>query len=74
MSTYLVNGMTCEHCVGAVRSEISAIGGVTGVDIELVAGGTSTVTVIGDATAEQIAAAVDEAGYALARSGDLPLA
>lgn len=72
MNTYLVNGMTCEHCVGAVRSEISAIDGVTGVDIDLVAGGTSKVTVTGEATDEQIAAAVDEAGYALARPGDLP--
>ncbi len=73
MSTYLVNGMTCEHCVGAVRSEISEIDGVTDVRIDLVAGGTSTVTVTGDATEEQVAAAIDEAGYAFARPGDLPL-
>lgn len=74
MSTYRVTGMTCEHCVGAVRSEITAIDGVTGVEIDLVAGGSSIVTVEGDATDEQIAAAIDEAGYALARPGDLPLA
>lgn len=74
MSTYLVNGMTCEHCVGAVRSEISAIEGVTDVDITLVAGGTSTVVVAGQVTEEQVAEAIDEAGYAIARPGDLPLA
>lgn len=74
MSTYQVTGMTCEHCVGAVRSEITAIEGVTGVEIDLVAGGTSTVTVAGVATDQQIAAAVDEAGYALAGPRDLPLA
>ncbi|MDQ3156882.1 MAG: heavy-metal-associated domain-containing protein [Actinomycetota bacterium] len=74
MTTYQVTGMTCEHCVAAVRSEITGIAGVTGVEIDLVAGGTSTVTVDGQATDEQIAQAVDEAGYALARPGDLPLA
>ncbi|MBC7595009.1 MAG: heavy-metal-associated domain-containing protein [Kineosporiaceae bacterium] len=74
MNTYKVTGMTCEHCVGAVRSEITAIEGVTGVEIDLVAGGTSTVTVEGVATDEQIAEAVDEAGYALAGPKDLPLA
>lgn len=72
--TYNVTGMTCEHCVAAVRSEISEIAGVTGVEIDLVAGGTSIVTIDGQATDEQIAQAVDEAGYALARPGDLPLA
>lgn len=74
MNVYKVTGMTCEHCVGAVRSEIAAIAGVTGVEIDLVAGGTSTVTVEGDATGQQVAEAVDEAGYALAGPGDLPLA
>ena len=73
MTTYQVTGMTCAHCVAAVRSEISEIAGVTGVEIDLVAGGTSTVTVDGQTTDEQIAQAVDEAGYALARPGDLPL-
>lgn len=64
--TYAVTGMTCEHCVGAVRSEITAIAGVTGVEIDLVPGGLSLVTVKGGASAAQIAEAVDEAGYALA--------
>lgn len=73
MNTYHVTGMTCGHCVDAVRSEISAIEGTTVVGIELVPGGTSTVTVEGNATDQQIAEAVDEAGYALARPGDLPL-
>ena len=73
MNTYLVNGMTCQHCVGAVRSELLDLDGVTAVDIELVAGGTSSVTVSGDVTADQVTAAIDEAGYALARPGDLPL-
>jgi copper chaperone CopZ len=71
MSTqsFSVTGMTCGHCAHAVTQEISEIPGVTGVDVDLVVGGTSTVEV----TAEQplddaaVAAALDEAGdYRLA--------
>ena len=73
---YAVTGMTCGHCVGAVTAELSALDGVTDVTVDLVAGGTSTVHVTGDGdvTREQVAAAVDEAGYALAGPRDLPLA
>jgi copper chaperone CopZ len=64
---YLVEGMTCEHCVHAVTEEVSALPGVTDVSIELVPEGTSTVTV--DSTeplsADQVREAIDEAGYTL---------
>jgi copper chaperone CopZ len=62
--TYSVTGMTCGHCARAVSSEIKEIAGVTGVDVDLVAGGTSTVTVTSDAPLDRdaVAAAVDEAG------------
>ena len=65
---FRVEGMTCAHCVAAVTQEVSALPGVTGVDVALVAGGTSTVTVTADAPLERaaLAAAVDEAGYELA--------
>lgn len=65
---YAVSGMTCEHCVNAVRTEIGAVSGVREVEVELVPGGTSNVTVSSDQplTHEQIAAALDEAGYDLA--------
>lgn len=66
-ATYSVEGMTCGHCVGAVTQELSAVAGVTDVDVELVVGGLSTVTVrsaepldVGD-----VRAAIDEAGYTL---------
>lgn len=64
-----VNGMTCGHCVHAVTEELSGLTGVRSVDVALVAGGTSTVSV--DASTEiadaDIAAALDEAGaYTLA--------
>ncbi|MEO6470893.1 MAG: heavy-metal-associated domain-containing protein [Aeromicrobium sp.] len=73
MNTYKVTGMTCQHCVSAVSTEVSKINGVTDVSIDLVPGGASTVTVTGNASDEQVAEAIDEAGYALARPTDLPL-
>ena len=69
--TFPVTGLTCGHCVGSVTAELNQIPGVTDVQIDLVAGGTSTVTISSDATvAEQdVAAALDEAGdYQLAVS------
>jgi copper chaperone len=70
-STYQVTGMTCEHCVRAVSSELKTVAGVTGVTVELVPGGLSAVTVIsdGELPAGVVAAALDEAGdYRLAGS------
>ena len=67
--TFPVTGMTCGHCVRAVTSEVKEIPGVTAVSVELVAGGSSAVTVASDTpvTDEQMAAALDEAGaYQLA--------
>jgi len=62
--TYTVTGMTCGHCVSAVTEEVGRIDGVTDVDVDL---DTGVVTVGGAGfTDEQVAAAVDEAGYALA--------
>lgn len=63
-TTYQVTGMTCGHCVQAVTSEVSAIDGVTDVQVDLESG---RVDVTGEGvTDEAVRAAVDEAGYALA--------
>lgn len=64
-STYTVSGMTCGHCVQAVKTEIGKINGVTSVDVDLATG---RVVVEGTAPIADadIAAAVDEAGYELA--------
>ena len=63
-ATYQVTGMTCEHCVRAVSSELTGLDGVTGVTVELVPGGRSAVTVTSETplSAETVAAALDEAG------------
>ena len=67
-TTYPVTGMTCGHCVTSVTEEVSALPGVPGVDIDLVPGGTSQVTVTSQEPLDRtaVAAAVDEAGYQLA--------
>ena len=64
IDTYHVEGMTCGHCVGAVTQEISALRGVSEVDVDL-ATGRVTVTSDRELTSEEVAAAVDEAGYRL---------
>ena len=69
--TFSVTGMTCGHCVHAVTSELKELDGVQDVSVDLVAGGTSTVTVQADepVTDAQVAEALDEAGaYELASS------
>jgi len=63
-TTYAVTGMTCEHCVHAVTEELTRLTGVTGVNVDLVPGRTSLVTVSSDAPLadEAVGAALDEAG------------
>ena len=65
---YAVAGMTCDHCVTAVTSELLAVPCIEAVAIDLVPGGVSSVVVTATAPldASAIGAAVDEAGYALA--------
>jgi copper chaperone len=64
--TYTVTGMTCSHCVDSVGSEIRQIPGVTDVQVDL-ASGAVTVTSEQPVDDAAVAAAVDEAGYELAR-------
>ena len=63
-TSYPVTGMTCAHCVGAVTEELTALPGVTAVNVDLVAGGTSTVTITSDTPldTDQVHTALDEAG------------
>ena len=64
-ATYSVTGMTCEHCVASVTEELTAIGAVTGVAVDL-ATGAVTVTSERDLTADEVVGAIEEAGYQLA--------
>jgi copper ion binding protein len=62
LTTYSVDGMTCQHCVRAVSTEVGAIPGVSDVRVDLAAG---TVNVASDEPLETatVRAAVEEAGY-----------
>ena len=63
-TTYAVTGMSCEHCVNAVTSELSGLGGVSAVTVDLVPGGRSSVTIASAAplSPATVSAALDEAG------------
>lgn len=63
-ATYSVTGMTCGHCASAVTTELTALDGVTDVQIGLVAGGSSTVTVTSEQPLQtaRVSAALEEAG------------
>ncbi|RBY91128.1 heavy-metal-associated domain-containing protein [Blastococcus sp. TF02A-30] len=64
-ASYTVVGMTCGHCVSSVTEEVSAVPGVSAVDVDLASGG---LTVTSDAPVDEAAvrAAVEEAGYSVA--------
>jgi copper ion binding protein len=64
-TTYTVTGMTCNHCVQAVTSELSELPGVDAVQVDLSTGAV-TVTSAEPLAEDAVRAAVDEAGYELA--------
>lgn len=66
-TAYAVTGMTCGHCEGSVRSEVSKLDGVTGVEVSAASGSLVIIsdTVLDDAA---VLAAVDEAGYSAVRA------
>lgn len=58
---YLVPGISCSHCVLAIREELERVPGVTHVDVELEG---KRVTVHGDGIDDgSVRAAIVEAGY-----------
>ena len=61
-TTFLVPGMTCGHCKGAVTDELNKINGVTSVDVDL---DSKKVIIESEADVEWgvIVDAVDEAGF-----------
>lgn len=64
---YLVAGMSCGHCVQAVTEEVTKIDGVRQVQLALVPGGASRLSVTSDRpiSTDQVSAALTEAGYQL---------
>jgi copper chaperone CopZ len=65
-ATYVVAGMTCEHCRAAVTEEVAKVAGVASVDVDLDA---KLVRVRGtDVDEAAVMSAIDEAGYDAVRS------
>jgi copper chaperone len=64
-TTVRVVGMTCEHCVRAVREEVSRLDGVTSVDVDL-ATGQVAVESAAPVDDDRLAEAIGEAGYEVA--------
>ena len=63
-TTYTVTGLSCEHCVNAVTSQLGSLPGVAEVSVDLVADGDSRVTVTsaGPLADSVVSEALDEAG------------
>jgi copper chaperone len=62
--TYEVTGMTCDHCVRSVMSEVAKVDGVVAVAVDL---STGIVSVTSDEPidCDELSNAVTEAGYEL---------
>jgi copper chaperone len=59
--TYVVAGMSCDHCKVAVTEEVTQVPGVEAVDVDLES---KLVRIKGSAIdGDAIVAAIDEAGY-----------
>ncbi|NKY57019.1 heavy-metal-associated domain-containing protein [Nocardia flavorosea] len=58
--SYKVSGMSCAHCADAITRSLNALPGIDAVAVDIATG---TVRVSGSGSAEDIRAAVAEAGY-----------
>lgn len=68
-TTVKATGLTCNHCAMSVSEELQEIENVNDVNVEVVKGGESTVTINhdGDLDAAKVKAAIEEAGYQLVK-------
>jgi copper chaperone CopZ len=58
---YTISGMTCDHCVMSVREEVTEVGGVAGIEVDLASG---RMVVEGEGYSDSaVRSAVAEAGY-----------
>ncbi|MBE0010240.1 MULTISPECIES: heavy-metal-associated domain-containing protein [unclassified Arthrobacter] len=69
-ASFGVTGLTCGSCASRVSSAVGEIDDVTDVQIDLVSGGTSTVTVLSNQAvpAAAVRSAVEQAGYQLSNA------
>ncbi len=62
-TTYSVPGISCGHCRWAIDRKVTAVAGVTAVDVDLDA---KRVTVSGAFSDADVREAIDDAGYDVA--------
>lgn len=67
ITEYAVAGMTCGHCESAVREEVSAVPGVTGLEVSAETG-ILRVHSASQVEDQAVVQAVDEAGYEATRA------
>jgi copper chaperone len=65
IAEYTVSGMSCDHCVHSVSTELLALQGVSNVAVDLPTG-LVRVTSKAPLSLAAVSAAIDEAGYELA--------
>ena len=63
MATVKINGMRCQHCVGATRKALEELDGVSNVQVDLDKGEASYE---GDVAPETIKAAIAKIGFEVA--------
>jgi copper chaperone len=66
IQTFRINGMTCQHCVTAVRDRLLAIPGVDAADVRIAP---AQAVVTGSADVRAIVQAVADAGYLAVAEG-----
>jgi len=65
--TFMVKGMSCQHCSGRVKEALEKLQGVDDVTVDL-AGGSVLVSQEGDEpSSETVAEAITKAGYTVVR-------
>lgn len=62
-SSYQVTGLTCGHCAKSVTQALQTLPQVDDVQVDLAAGGVSTVTVTGVVPPETVRRAIEATGY-----------
>ena len=61
--SYQVTGLTCGHCAKSVTQALHTLPQVDDVQVDLAAGGVSTVTVTGVVPPEMVRRAIEATGY-----------
>jgi copper chaperone CopZ len=74
LTTVRIAGMTCQHCVAAVRTSLTAVPGIQSADVTI---GAAAVAHDGTVTVEALREAIAVAGYSVtggeSRRGGLPI-